>query len=112
LYGSVRLAAFDNAHLKDPAVRRLMSRIRLHVEPTLDGLFPGQRAARVDMRLINGTQDSYLQPHRKGDPELPLSDADLSGKFNELAVPVLGEERASELLRKLWSLEDLDAAPR
>ncbi|OZI49481.1 MmgE/PrpD family protein [Bordetella genomosp. 4] len=117
VYGSVRLAAFDEARLKDPALRQLMSRIRLHVEPTLDGLFPGQRAARVDMRLTNGTQDSYLQPHRKGDPELPLSDADLSGKFNELVAPVLGEERAGELLRKLWSLEqaarlDLDATPR
>jgi len=57
------------------------------------------------MRLKNGTQDEYLQPHRKGDPELPLSDTDLGEKFNELVAPVLGDERAAQLLQKLWTLD-------
>ncbi|TMH45800.1 MAG: MmgE/PrpD family protein, partial [Betaproteobacteria bacterium] len=42
---------------------------------------------------------------RKGDPDLPLSDAELEHKYFELASPVLGEEQARALLARLWKLE-------
>jgi hypothetical protein len=40
-----------------------------------------------------------------GDPDLPLSDAQLDAKFYELATPAIGEPAAKRLLTKLWSLE-------
>lgn len=106
VHGSVRLAAFDEARLNDAEVRALMAKIRLNVDPELDGLFPGQRAARVVMRLKDGSESAYLQPHRKGDPELPLSDTDLNEKFNELVTPVVGADTAAQWLQQLWSLEN------
>jgi hypothetical protein len=45
-----------------------------------------------------------VQPDRKGDPELPLSDADLEGKLMELATPVIGEAQARALLARIWQL--------
>ena len=47
----------------------------------------------------------HFQPNRKGDPEEPLSDADLNGKFAELVNPVLGESKARALLERLWRLD-------
>lgn len=111
LHGSVRLAAFSDARLADPAIRALMARIRLEVEPTLDAAFPGQRAARVEMVLKNGERASYTQPHRKGDPELPLTDEDLGAKFRELAEPVMGPAAAGALLAQLWKLEAAAGMP-
>ena len=105
IHGSVRLSAFTPERLKDADIRALMSRIRLSVEPALDAGFPGQRAARVGFSTVDGRQDAYLQPTRKGDPEQPLTDADLSDKFMELAVPVVGSARAQALLQSLWGLE-------
>jgi hypothetical protein len=46
-----------------------------------------------------------LQPTRKGDPELPLTDRDLDDKFMELASPVVGEGRAQALLARLWRID-------
>lgn len=111
IHGSVRLAAFTPQRLADPAIRDLMVRIALQVEPGLDAAFPGQRAARVTVRTRDGRAFEYLQPNRKGDPEEPLSDADLNDKFLELAGPVLGTQAAKDLLQRLWQLESAASLP-
>lgn len=105
LYGSVRLAAFTPERLSDPSIRELMKRIELKVDKDLDARFPGQRAARVSIETAGGKQGEYFQPNRKGDPELPLTDADLDDKFFELVTPVLGEAAARALLARLWRLD-------
>lgn len=109
--GSVRLAAFDDAHLGDAQTRALMERVSLQVHPQLDRQFPAQRAARVTLTLADGTEHAWLQPTRKGDPDMPLSDADLQAKLDELAGPVLGASRLQAVSERLWTLEqaaDLD----
>ena len=105
IHGSVRLSAFTPERLADADIRALMARIRLAVDPELDARFPGQRAARVGFATADGRQGKYLQPTRKGDPEQPLSDAELSDKFMELAAPVVGKARARALLGHLWALD-------
>ena len=105
IYGSVRLSAFEPHRLADPAIRELMKRIELTVDPELDAGFPGQRAARITMGTRDGRSEQYLQPTRKGDPEQPLSDADLDDKFIELAAPVVGAGQAKALLARLWRLD-------
>lgn len=104
-HGSVRLAAFAPARLADPATRALMARVELAVDAELDAGFPGRRAARVAIECHDGRSGEHLQPTRKGDPEQPLSDAELDAKFLELAEPVLGPPRARALLQRLWTLE-------
>jgi len=59
------------------------------------------------VRLVtrDGRDDVFFQPNRKGDPEDPLTDADLDGKFIELAAPVIGDAAARAMLQQLWQLE-------
>ncbi|MFL6714887.1 MAG: MmgE/PrpD family protein [Burkholderiaceae bacterium] len=106
-HGSVRLAAFEPDRMNDAATRALMKKISLTLDPELDAAFPGQRAARVEIRLRDGRVLSCLQPFRKGDPEAPLSDRELEQKYRELADPVLGSEAAGALLDKLNRLDQL-----
>ena len=103
-HGSVRLAAFDPPRLNDPATRALMAKVAPTVDPELDATFPSQRAARVAI-TARGKREELLQPTRKGDPDLPLSDAELEDKYMELAAPVIGRAPAQELLARLWRLE-------
>lgn len=110
LYGSVRLAAFSEERLGDPRVRALMTRIELSVDEDLDRAFPGQRAARVSIETMDGRRSEHLQPTRKGDPDAPLSDEDLSDKFLELAGPILGEAAARARLAQLWRLDAPDSS--
>jgi len=103
-HGSVRLAAFEPARLDNAATKALMEKISLAVDPELDAQFPKRRAARVSI-VAGGKSGEHLQPTRIGDPEAPLSDAQLEEKYLELAAPVLGEAKARSLLGRLWKLE-------
>lgn len=105
-HGNVRLAAYDAERLNDPLTRNVMTRITSVVDPELDAAFPAQRAARVHIKLHNAKNVSLLQEHRKGDPELPLSDEDLESKFIELVSPTLGTTGAQALQRAIWKLDE------
>jgi 2-methylcitrate dehydratase PrpD len=105
VHGSVRLNAFSPQRLGDPDVRALMAKIELVADAELSKAFPRQRAARVGIELADGRKFEHFQPTRKGDPELPLSDAELDDKFLELTTPVIGDAKARGLLKRLWSLE-------
>ena len=103
-HGSVRLAAFEKERLEDPATRALMQRIHVRLDPELDAAFPRQRAARVAIEA-RGARAEHLQPTRIGDPDAPLSDAQLGEKYLELAAPVIGERAARAELAHLWQLD-------
>ena len=102
-HGSVRLAAFEPERLNDRGTRALMERVSVSLDPELDATFPRQRAARVAI-TAHGRREELLQPTRKGDPDMPLTDAELEDKFRELASPVLGRQDAESLLARLWTL--------
>jgi 2-methylcitrate dehydratase PrpD len=103
-HGSVRLAAFEESRMSDRATRALMDKISVSLDPELEAAFPAKRAARVAIRAA-GRREEWLQPTRKGDPDMPLTDQEVQSKFEELVFPVLGEERARALLERLWRLE-------
>lgn len=105
MYGSVRLSAFAEERLKDQDLRALMARIELDVIPELDQQFPGQRSALVRITMRDGQEHEFFQPTRKGDPDMPLSDAELRDKFDELVVPVVGPERAANIANSLWNMD-------
>ncbi|TAJ91030.1 MmgE/PrpD family protein [Reyranella sp.] len=105
VHGSIRLDAYTSQRLGDATVGALMKRIKVALDPEIDALFPRQRAARLKVKLADGRVLEHFQPHRVGDPDLPLSDRQLDTKFIELAVPVIGEVSAAKLLARLWALE-------
>jgi 2-methylcitrate dehydratase PrpD len=111
-HGSVRLAAYEPDRLNDETTRSLMQRTEVSVDQELDAAFPGQRAARVVIETRDGRHLEHLQPNRKGDPELPLSDRELEGKFLELASPVIGAAQSEALLASIWALDDASGLPR
>ncbi|OZI21094.1 2-methylcitrate dehydratase [Bordetella genomosp. 9] len=103
--GSVRLAAFEPEALNDEATRALMRKVTLIEDPQLTAGFPKMRAARVAIVTDDGMRHEQFAPYRKGDPEAPLSDAELNDKFDELAGPVLGVERTRQLRAAVWKLD-------
>ncbi|MDZ4073335.1 MAG: MmgE/PrpD family protein [Hylemonella sp.] len=110
LYGAVRLNAFEPPRLADKAIRDLMAKTQLVADPRLSAGFPALRAARIVITLTDGRVIEQYAPCRKGDPEAPLSDADINDKFTELASPVIGAEAAARLLAQLWQMERLQVA--
>jgi 2-methylcitrate dehydratase PrpD len=115
LHGGVRLAAFSPERLTDEAIRREMAKVTVSVDPECEAAFPGRRSAHVTVTLTDGRQLHRYQPTRKGDPDAPLSDAELGEKFAELVSPAIGERQAAELLDALWQgdkvPQDIPLAP-
>ncbi len=99
--GSVRLAAYSKDRLEDPVTRGLMERMTIAVDPEIDEMFSRQRAARIEIETRSGERGYFFQANRKGDPEEPLTDADLGDKLLELASPITGSERSITLLEAL-----------
>jgi 2-methylcitrate dehydratase PrpD len=115
VHGSVRLNAFLPDRLNDGEVRALMQKIECVADTELSRGYPTQRAAQVEIEMVDGRKYTHFQPTRKGDPEMPLSDDELDDKFMELAMPVIGEAPARALLARLRALDtskhcDLDYA--
>lgn len=102
LHGGVRLAAFAPERLVDEAIRHEMAKVTVSVDAECEAAFPGRRSAHVTVTLTDGRKLHRYQPTRKGDPDAPLSDAELAEKFVELVSPVIGTGEAAKLLDELW----------
>jgi 2-methylcitrate dehydratase PrpD len=99
--GGVRVAAFTPESLADPRIRAVMPKVTVSLDPALAADYPARRAANLEVRLTDGRVLRHHQPTRKGDPDAPLSDAELAAKFRELAEPVIGAASAASLLTLL-----------
>lgn len=99
--GKVRIGAFSPATMARADIRAFMSKVTLTEAEDLARAYPRARMARVHVTLQDGSVLSHFQQTRKGDPDDPLSDRDLSEKFDELAATVLEPEQADAVKHQI-----------
>jgi 2-methylcitrate dehydratase PrpD len=104
VHGNVRLDAFTPERLACPRTQALIDKITVAVDPTFDASFPKQRAAVVEIDTVDGRTLRHAQTTRRGDPDSPLSDDELVGKFHELAGSVIGAGSRA-LVDALWAID-------
>lgn len=105
--GGVRLDAFRPEALVDPRIRALMPKISVAEDAELATAYPRRRQARLTVTLADGAQFEHHQAVRKGDPEAPLSDAELIAKFEELAGSVAGPTDVAALRKTILESDRL-----
>ena len=105
VHGSVRLDSVTPERLTDRNVHALMQRVTMEIDPQCEAAFPGRRSANVSISLKDGRQFEHYQPTRKGDPDMPLSDLELTEKYYELTTPVIGKPPADKLLSAIWDAD-------
>ncbi len=81
----------------DSLILRLSRSVELTECAEFNARFPAERWARVTLLLDDGTSLTSDPTTTRGDPDSPLSPAEMTGKFRELANPVLGETRTGRL---------------
>ena len=99
-------AQFSPARINDPVVREVLANTEVVADAQLNQLYPDKFPARVTITLKNGTsyQETVLFP--KGDPQDPLSAADLEAKFRGNVAAMLSPARAGKLLDAIHALPD------
>jgi len=82
LRGTPAIGDFEGANLSDPAIAALRKRTHLETDVAFDAAFPQAYGARVRLLLTNGKTCEKDCPAAWGDPENPMSKADLIAKFH------------------------------
>jgi 2-methylcitrate dehydratase PrpD len=104
--GTTRIEDMDTeTAVHDPALMAFQDK----VEATLDETLAAD-AAVVTVVLTDGTRHGCRITHGIGSAANPMSDADLETKFLDLAIPVVGAERAKTLAAQTWAIADLSDA--
>ncbi|MDX1522683.1 MAG: MmgE/PrpD family protein [Anaerolineae bacterium] len=102
--GSVALADFTPEAINAADLRAILTRITARVNPDFEARYPNQWPARVRVTLADGTTLRATVEHPKGDPENPLSMAELEQKFGVLAAFGGQGDKVEALLAWLESL--------
>jgi len=104
--GAVKIADFDPARIAEATMRDLMLRTTVRLDPELDARVPQQLPARVRLLLKDGRTIEETVLTAKGDPEAPLSHAELTAKFLDLIADSPYAMRGQELVAAVTGLAD------
>lgn len=103
--GGVGPADIDGPALSDPEILRLSTGLVMREDPECSAAFPGRRLARAVLVLRDGRRLESPPTEPLGDPERPLTEAQIRAKFLAYAAPAVGADRAGALERALMAVE-------
>jgi 2-methylcitrate dehydratase PrpD len=115
LDGCVGLDQFSSERLHDPAIAALLERTQVVVADDLTARYPAAWPTRVTLTLTNGATLTASSDYPRGNPENPVSTAQLEDKFRSLVTPRFSAgtaERGIEAVQSLETCEDVSTVFR
>jgi 2-methylcitrate dehydratase PrpD len=101
--GQALLKQYNDRKLKDPVLRRISD----FTDITVDASLPRGVSCRMTMTMNDGRTHVSQVDYPKGSIQNPMSDAELRGKFDSLAAPVVGEAHAAQLAELIAGIEQV-----
>lgn len=109
-HGSYTLDSLDVARSFDSGIRELVRKIEIVSDPALENRAANLRGARVELLFKDGTTKEASVTLPKGDPEVPVSNADVENKLRRSAEGLVPADRAEALIKAVWELDKAPAA--
>ncbi len=106
--GDVTLESFSNDRLGDGSLLDLISRIKIHRNNDLTARYPHGIPNRIAVTLKDGTQFTAENEFPRGHDQNPMSDDEVSAKFQRMAEGRLDRAARDRVLELCWRLEALD----
>ena len=106
LSGSAGLDDFATERIQDIAVQAIMTKTVAEVDDSLDRQYPAEWPTRLVLTLLDGTTLSELVTLPKGDPENPLTEAELEDKFRRLVTGTRYEDHIDDLLGYVREMDE------
>lgn len=100
------LSQFAPNRLNDPDLHSLMDRIAVIEDQRMTERHPEEWPARVVVETDRGTFSGGVSNPR-GEPEAPLTEAEICEKFTTLTAPVIGDD-AADLADVILTLDERD----
>src|SRR5439155_129039 len=105
--GRVDLRSFEDGEVRNHAVRDLMERITVVVDPALPDELARHAWSRVTVRVRDGRTLTAGPRGARGHPDTPLDPDALRAKFRACATLVLPRDEAEGVAEQLAHLEDI-----
>jgi len=99
--GAALLKQYTDANIANPLIKRLSSKVEFVVDKRL----PRGVSCRMTMQMADGRKLTSQVDYPKGSIQNAMSDAELRAKFEHLAAPVIGAQRAARLADAVRNLE-------
>lgn len=108
VHGKASLAEFEEHALGDPRVASFRERVRMALDPEVDGAYPQRWIGKVDVRAIDGRTLSARVDVPKGDPGNSLSRSELEEKAVRLGQfrGAASEAEMRAAVARAWKLEE------
>jgi 2-methylcitrate dehydratase PrpD len=106
LDGRLHAGQFRPERYADPAVVALMDRIECVSDPALDERYPASWPSWAQVTTVRGERFRAEVEHPKGDPGHPLTNAELTAKFDDLTRHCYDSDRRSALRDAVASLPE------
>jgi 2-methylcitrate dehydratase PrpD len=101
--GKALLGQFTDRKLKDPQLQRIMNLTGISVNDKL----PRGVSCRMTCTMGDGGKFVSQIDYPKGSIQNPMSDAEIRIKFDTLAIPVIGAQRAQQIADLVDNIEKL-----
>ena len=108
--GTITLAAFEEPSYRDPALRPLMNKIRVYLDPEVDGLYPKTISLKIKATTSTGRLIELWPRDPLGHANKPMTDEDVKKKFSQTVEPIYGREKTALVLERWWSVKDASAS--
>ncbi len=99
--------SFSDEKLKDKRIWEVIDKIKGEASEEFEKMFPAKQPSRVVVKTKDGKEYSEYLEYPKGDPREPMSEDDLTSKFNGLATGLLDEARKKEIKDLIFNCETM-----
>jgi 2-methylcitrate dehydratase PrpD len=108
LHKRAGLADFTEAALKDPATRSFHDKVKMVLDPVVDGAYPKRWLGHVTAVTRDGRKLEGKVSSPKGDPDNTLSRPEIEDKAVRLAgySGGAGESEMGRVIQRVWRLRD------
>ncbi|MFH2049080.1 MAG: MmgE/PrpD family protein, partial [bacterium] len=99
--------SFSEEKLKDKRIWEVIDKIKGEASEEFEKMFPAKQPSKVVVKTKDGKVYSEYLEFPKGDPREPMTEDDLTSKFNGLATGLLDDARKNEIKNIIFNCEKL-----
>ena len=104
--GGAGFAELDDSALEDPRIAALRHRVHIAEDTAMSALAPRLRPARVTLSLTDGRRVTHERQSHRGDFDEPFSEAEIRGKFRQLAGTILPPDTVAQAETVIGQIEE------
>ncbi|WP_431283619.1 MmgE/PrpD family protein [Humitalea sp. 24SJ18S-53] len=96
---------FTEDLLADTSLQDFAGQVRVEADAAMSAAFPREWPAEVQVALRDGRGFSRLVPYPKGEPEAPMTQAEVETKFRDLAHVAITPDAANQVIALVNGLD-------